>query len=247
MKRFAAIAFSVLMVAMMLLPTALADEVNYKSSYVLADFPSGAGTPTHTGSDYGVYGGLILGDVNPSNIEYLGVSGKYDSATGDYIVTYQVTLTERPMTESAVMYVAVARPVGVTLYTRPKYLTLNWTQCDSSSLYYFTGKKPTMAFDLSSYYPADTDCYAVPIYKAHFGGDGKTALLDIRISDPLAVAQLKGTGKFIDTILYPFTTVTENIFVVNFVASIWRTPLIAPFFTLALSALALGLIVKFMR
>lgn len=247
MKRFAAITLSVLMVVLMLLPTAFAEEIDYKSSYVLAGFPSGAGTPTHTGSDYGVYGGLILGDVNPSNIEYLGVSGKYDSSTGDYIVTYQVTLTERPTTENAVMYVAVARPVGVTLYTRAKYLTLNWMQRDSDSLYYFTGKKPTMAFDLTSYYPAETNCYAVPIYKAHFGGDGKTALLDIRISDPLAVAQLKGTGNFIDTILYPFNVVTENLFVVNFVASIWQTPLIAPFFTLAVSALAIGLIVKFMR
>lgn len=248
MKRFAAITFSVLMVAMMLLPTAFAADVNYKSSYVLAGFPSGAGTPTHTGSDYGVYGGLLLGNVNPSDIAYLGVSGEYDSATGDYIVTYHVELTELPPVvsyDNALFYVALDTPVGVTVYSRARYLTTNWWQHDTSSLYYFTGKKPVMAFDLSQYYPADTNCYAVPITKECFMG--KTAQLQIRISDPLAVTQLKGTGKFIDTILYPFTTVSENIFVVNFVASIWRTPLIAPFFTLALSALAIGLIVKFMR
>lgn len=247
MKRFAAITFSVLMVAMMLLPTAFAADVDYKSSYAVAGFPSGVGTVTCTGSEYGVYGGLIMGNVSPSDISYLGVSGEYDSSTGDYIVTYHVELTAAPSysVNDTLFYVAMDAPVGVTVYTRARYITSSWWQHDASSLYQFTGKKPVMAFDLSQYYPADTECCAVPITRSCFTGN--TAQLQIRISDPLAVSQLKGSGKFLDTILYPFTVISERSFVVSFVASVFTRPLVAPFFALALSGLAIGLIVKFMR
>lgn len=244
-RRIAVIALSLMMAVMVMVPTAFAADVEYKSSYVLAGFPSGAGSATRTGSDYGVFGGLILGDVSPSNIVYMGVSGEYDSDTGDYIVTYQIDFAERPTTTNNMFYVALSAPVGVTVYSRAPGASSNWWQHDSSSLYYFNSIKPVMAFDLSSYYPAETNCYAVGINSTCL--IGLTARFQVRISDPLAVAQLEGSGNFLDTILYPFTVVSEHSVVVNFITSIWTTPLVSPFFTLALSALALGMIIKFMR
>lgn len=246
-RRIAAIALSLMMVAMLMVPTAFAADVDYKSSYVVAGFPSGLGTIPRTGSEFGVFGGLIMGDVSPSDVTSAGVSGAYDETTGDYVVTYEVILAEAPNvsdTGRIYFYVAIDAPIGVTVYSRAPGMTTSWTQKDTRSMRYFDNRTPVLGFDLS-YYPADTDCYAIPIDRQYVIGD--TLRFELRISDPLAVTQIPGSGKFIDTILYPFNVLTENFFVVNFVASIWRMPLVAPFFTLALSALALGLIVKFMR
>lgn len=244
MKRFAAITFSVLMVVMMLLPTAFADDVVYKSSYVLSGFPSGAGSAVATGSEYGAFGGLIIGDINPSDIDAIDVYGEYDNETGDYIVTYDIRVTSLPDTESPLFYVALDSPIGVSLYIRARYRDTAWWALRASDMAHFSNTVPVIGTDLV-YYSGQTDCYAVGINRHCFLGND--ARFQIRVSDPLAVVQLQGSGRFVDTILYPFTVISENSVVVNFVASVFTRPLVKPFFTLALSALALGLIVKFMR
>lgn len=244
MKRFAAITFSVLMVVMMLLPTAFADDVVYKSSYVLSGFPSGAGSAVATGSEYGAFGGLIIGDINPSDIDAIDVYGEYDNETGDYIVTYDIRLTSLPDTESPLFYVALDSPIGVSLYIRARYRDTTWWALRASDMAHFSNTVPVIGTDLVDY-SGQTDCYAVGINRHCFLGND--ARFQIRVSDPRAVVNLNGHGSFLDTIYYPFNLIDDNFVVAKFVSSIWTANLIQPFFTLAVSGLALVLIVKFMR
>lgn len=248
MRRVTVVLLSLMMIMMFMIPAAFADTV-YKSSYAVAGFPSGVGTSVSTGSDYGVYGGLILGEVSIDDISQVSVSGSYDSSTGDYIVTYHVELVDAlPITfdvTKPLFFVSIDTPTGVSLYMRSCYKTTRWTACDGDILYWFSNRRLVLPFESSSTYAADTGCYAIPITGYSFLGNA--ADFQIRISDPMAVVQLEGSERFLDTILYPFTLIADNSVVITFISSIWRAPLVTPFFTLALSGLAIGLIVKFMR
>ncbi len=243
-RRIFVVAFSLMMAVMLMVPTAFADNVVYKSTYALSGYPSGAGSQPVGGAEYDAFGGLLLGDVNPSDVEALYISGEYDSDTGDYIVTYDIRMSSVPDTENFLFYVAMDAPIGVTLYIRASYRDSTWWELSRSDMYRFTNTRPCLGFDMS-YYPGATDCYAVGINRHCFLGNN--AKFQIRISDPKAVVNLDGHGSFLDTIFYPFNMVNDNLVVVNFVSSIWTSHLVAPFFSLAISALAICLIVKFMR
>ena len=147
-RRIFAVAFSLMMAVMLMVPTAFADDVVYKSSYVLSGFPSGAGSEVATGSEYDAFGGLIIGDINPSDIAAMYIYGEYDNETGDYIVTYDIRLTSLPDTESPLFYVALDAPIGVSVYARARYRDTTWLALRASDMAHFSNKVPVIGTDL---------------------------------------------------------------------------------------------------
>lgn len=232
--------------------SAYAAPLSYKSTYVMAGFGNGLGGALTTGSDYGMLGGVIAGEIP---LVQAGVRGYFNTSLNRYVVTYEFELAETPVSgRTLVCYIPLQAPI-----TQYGSVAVSYTSVPGSLYGTVSAQTITQPVGMLKMFPFSTDSnettelaeYVVPAFGDMYAlpivapAASKTISVVFTIQDPHAEYAVPDLD-FDDWLDYPFGLVLNSP-INSMLAEFSSLPLVAPLIYLGVAAMLFILILTFLR